>query len=569
MRSLVWRLLAPALVLGAAAPLVRCAPAPDEDDVAISGVNNALGLSLRLDQATGSVQATLKDELGSGEKLYLRVRAGKMTLGGAKDLDCAQLSQAKALTGAGRHDLDGKSVYQGPKVEQTIWNLATLFDDERWATGNVPANVHALAKQPDPIVEACIMDGSRVRAKLQVNLAYAIDVGTRDKARLHGGLGTRAVDAGAGEAAPEGDAGGGMAGIGEDNVTSQIEYGQLCEHELGRIPFFPMIRAGEYETFDCRDLVANGANGPHDVPGVEGAGIPATVDGAAVAKCSEGRELGPDSQSYECLDKADHGMFLASGGTQPGPMVVTAKNDIGTHWVLLCRKVADDGKGMMKTKKFNAVAMIGHNPRTGRTCFFQNSIGSGTDGSHVPHPGDVTKSTSMWSSYVQSYCSGSCHGNSPFVHSPWIDGAKRANGKPIVPMIGTLPDLPISNPEAPYNIVAADKLGFSLPEILVSEDAAACTNCHTLAKGSTLGNFTNWSTGTGSEYFGKITDYGKKFEISHWMPLNLDGVTDQTWATSKYGRALDFIKKCDQNASGPTCEWANSPRGYVQNPRLP
>ena len=51
------------------------------------------------------------------------------------------------------------------------------------------------------------------------------------------------------------------------------------------------------------------------------------------------------------------------------------------------------------------------------------------------------------------------------------------------------------------------------------------------------------------------------------MPLNLDGVTEQTWAMSKYGRALDFIKKCDSNPSDPACDWAESPRGSVQNPR--
>ena len=104
---------------------------------------------------------------------------------------------------------------------------------------------------------------------------------------------------------------------------------------------------------------------------------------------------------------------------------------------------------MTKTKTFNDMAMIGHNPKTGRTCFFQNSIGSGKDGSKVPHPADVEKSTTVWSSYVQNYCSGTCHAESAFVHSPWIDGAKRANGKPIVPKMGEHPDFLISDLSAP------------------------------------------------------------------------------------------------------------------------
>jgi hypothetical protein len=427
----------------------------------------------------------------------------------------------------------------------------------------VASATRAKAKLPDPIVEACVVSGDTVKAKLQVNLAYAWDVGTKDKAvlkTLSDGIQPLDGPLGDGGVQPTRD-------IDETNVTSQIEYGQLCESELGEIPFFPKIRDGEYETFDCREMLANGADGAkHAVTGVEGARIPARIDGVEVDHCTPGRELGPESESYECLDKADHGMYLASGGTEPGPMVATAQNSRGTRWVLLCRKVADDGKGMFGTKKFNDVAMIGHNPKTGRTCFFQNSIGSGTDGEHVPHPGDVAKSTSMWSSYVQSYCSGSCHGNGPFVHSPWIDGAKRTNGKPIVPMLGTLPDMPISNPDAPYNIVAADKLGFQIPKVLVSDQASACINCHTLAQGSTMGNFTSWSTGTGDVYMNKITDYGKKFENSHWMPLNLDGMTADTWATSKYGKALELIKKCDANANDPACEWTDTPRGNFNNP---
>ena len=101
------------------------------------------------------------------------------------------------------------------------------------------------------------------------------------------------------------------------------------------------------------------------------------------------------SPRRDCLEKADRGMYLASLGTQPGPTVNTAVNEKGSHWVLLCRKVADDGNGMTKSKTFTDIAMIGHNPKTGRTCFFQNSIGSGKDGVHVAHPGDVEKSTSI------------------------------------------------------------------------------------------------------------------------------------------------------------------------------
>lgn len=577
------------LAASAGSAFLHCsAPAEEEEELTedqITGVNNALGLGLRYEEKSGRVQATMSGGLKDGEKLFIRLRRGKMTLTSQKDLNCSELTQARPLAGSGERELTGKIVYQGPKVDKAIFDLATLYDDPNWATGDVPQSLKDDIKQygPDPIVEACVLKGDKVRAKLATNLAYAWDQGTkaeRTLSKLSANLHLSAGDAGL-----EGDggdpnrvqndagAGGGPAAgngraLDETNVTSQIEYGELCVQELGEIPFFKKRGPGKYDTFDCRDLVGMDGDTPTGpIDGVEGAMVPVEVDGVAQDKCSPGLELGPESESYSCMKKADHGMFLATGKTQPGPMVVTAKNDKGSHWLLLCRKIADTGEGMTKSKRFNDMAMIGTNPRTGRTCFFQNSIGSGRDGSKVPHPADVEKSTTVWSSYVQNYCSGSCHSESPFVHSPWIDGAKRANGKPIVPKAGENPDFLISNLSSPYNIVAADKLGFDIPKQLVNDEVGACNNCHRLA-GNTLKNFANWTTGTGDDYYSNITDFGKKFENSHWMPPRLDGLTEATWATSKYGKALDFMKKCAANERDPECIWADVPRGDFNNPKV-
>ena len=579
-----------ALAIAPALALVHCA-APVEDDEAltedqITGVNNALGLALRYDDVTGRVQATLSGGLEDGERLFIRVRRGKLGLTSQKDLDCNDLAQARAPSGSGERELTGKIVYQGPKVEKSIFDLVHLYDHPSWATGNVAQALKDEVRLlgPDPIVEACVMKGDKPRAKLATNLAYAWDQGTKAErtlarlganvrllagdAALEGEGGAR-EDAGAGGVDASGAAVGTGRALDETNVTSQIEYGELCVQELGEIPFFKKLGPSSYDTFDCRNLVGVGADGKPSgaIAGVEGAMIPTTVDGVAQDKCSPGLELGPESSSYGCMEKADHGMFLAGGETQPGAMVVTAKNASGSHWLLLCRKVADDGKGMTKSTRFNDIAMIGHNPKSGRTCFFQNSIDSGKEGSKVPHPADIEKSTSIWSSRVQSSCTGTCHGESPFVHSPWIDGAKRANGKAIIPKIGELPDFVISDLSAPYNLIAADKLGFRLPKQLVSDEVGACNNCHRIA-GGTLKDFAEWSTGTGDSYFANITDFGKKFENSHWMPPRKDGLTEANWAASKYGKALVFMKKCADNESDPECIWANTPRGSHDNPKV-
>lgn len=588
--------LVAALAIAAGSALVHCAaPTEEDEDLTedqITGVNNALGLGLRYEDKSGRVQATLSGGLKDGEKLYIRVRRGKLGLNSQKDLACGDLAQARPLAGTGERELTGKIVYQGPKVEKSIFDLVHIYDDPNWATGDVAQSLKDDIKKygPDPIVEACVMKGDKVRAKLATNLVYAWDQGTKAERTLaklstnihfanadaglegEGGAG----DGGAGDGGPvvEADGGGGGGGQGngraldETNVSSQIEYGELCVQELGEIPFFKKLGPGKYDTFDCRDLVGMSGDTPTGpIPGVEGAMIPTTIDGVAQDKCSPGQELGPESESYGCMDKADHGMFLATGKTQPGPMVVTAKNDKGSHWLLLCRKIADDGNGMTKSKRFNDMAMIGTNPKTGRTCFFQNSIGSGKDGSKVPHPADIEKSTTVWSPSVQNYCSGSCHAESAFVHSPWIDNAKRANGKPIIPKQGEHPDFLISDLAAPYNIVAGDKLGFEIPKQLVSDEVGACNNCHRLA-GNTLKDFANWSTGTGEDYFSNITDFGKRFENSHWMPPRKDGLTEANWATSKYGKALEFMKKCANNAADPECIWADVPRGDFNNPKV-
>ncbi len=552
------------ILVGVAAALVDCAAteedAADPSEDQLTGVGNAMGLALRYDPSAGAVQATLKQPLADGDRLYVRVRRGKLTLTSQKDLDCGELAQTAPL-GPGRRALGGEVVYPGPAVDKSIFDLVHLFDDPRWATGDVPASIQEEVRTlgPDPIVEACVVGSGKLRAKLQVNLAYAWDQTTKDDEIGQVGQGLHVQDLDGGGAA---EAGPNDHGVDESNVHSQIEYGALCVQELGEIPFFKKIGPGKYETFDCRNRV--GSAGAID--GLESARIPVVVDGVEQSKCAPGKELGLQSESYGCMDKADHGMFLATGDVQPGPMVHTAKNDRGTHWVLLCRKVADDGKGMTGTTVFNDMAMIGHNPKTGRTCFFQNSIGSGRDGAHVPHPADVEKSTTVWSSYVQSYCTGQCHAENAFVHSPWIDGAKRGDGHPIVPKIGELPDFPISRLDAPYNIVAADTLGFKLPKQLVSDEVGPCNNCHRLA-GNTMGQFARWATGTGDEYFSKITETGKAFEASHWMPPRLDGLGADTWAASKFGAALDFMKKCEDNAQDPSCLWADIPRGAYDNPK--
>jgi hypothetical protein len=276
-------------------------------------------------------------------------------------------------------------------------------------------------------------------------------------------------------------------------------------------------------------------------------------------------------RSYDCVDKCDDGMYLtASSATnlggkascQPGVTVTHAENAQGTQWILLCRKVEDTGVGMMKTKRFNDIAIVGNNPKTGKTFFFQNKENVGNDGSRVTHPADVARSSAIWPAQPSSYCTGSCHGADAFVHSPWIDNAKKPDGTTVVPKMGEHPAYPISDLEFPYKLVNGPAQGFQVPKQLVSEDALPCTSCHRIA-GKAFAEFAEWSTGTGNSYFQKITASHSTFPTSYWMPQRLEGYTAESFATSKWGVAVKHIRNCLNpigGASQPGCEFADIPQ---------
>jgi len=555
-------LLASLAAASSAAMLINCAPSPAEEEEeppstedAITGVNNTLGLGLVYDAETGKANATLKRALDSGDRLFIRVRRGTIKHESQAELDCSKLQEATPLT-KGDSLNNGKTLYQGPAVSKELVDLISIFNDERWYGGNETAEMKAeVAKGPDAIIEACVTNGTKVKAKLLTNLAYAWDRGEDLKKQTS--IGNRSIRplAGDGGAGP-------TPNLPEGQAYNMVDYANICTQELGEIPFFKKLADGKYETFDCRDF--KGESGSID--GVEGSVIPLSVDDQPQTECSPGRNSG---RSYDCVDKCDRGMWLtASSHTglgrkaacQPGVTVTTAKNAQGSHWVLLCRKV-DNTTGesnMMKTKTFNDIAIIGNNPNTGKTCFFQNKENIGNDGSRVTHPGDVARSSAIWPATPSSYCTGSCHGADAFVHSPWIDEAKRSNGHPIVPKMGEHPDYPISNFELPYKLVNGTAQGFKIPKQLISEDAAACTTCHRAA-GAAFGEFSDWAVGKGDAYFSKITDTYKQFSKSHWMPLRLEGLNAENFEASRYGVAAKHIATCMQNANAPGCEWADVP----------
>ena len=200
-------------VLGGAVSVAGCAsdttPATDDSEAALgddelNAINNKMGLRLTFDDPSGHVRATMKMRLHALERLVMRVRRGRLTVGGQLDLDCSQLVEAIPLTSppattgttgttgtmgsttgtTGNAPASSASsassaptanpIYVGPEVDRSL--LASVYN-QQWINQNISADVlqQLSVDGADAIVDACIVREGAVRARLQTSLPYAWD----------------------------------------------------------------------------------------------------------------------------------------------------------------------------------------------------------------------------------------------------------------------------------------------------------------------------------------------------------------------------------------------------------
>jgi len=342
--------------------------------LALLGCGGDLEVTPVYNHANGRVVLELNQDL-DGNKIYTRVRRGSY-----HQLDCAKLvAEIEPLADSGTN-------IDGPFVDPAL--TKGVLRPRVGRKPPTPAMLAQLMKGVDSIIDVCVMDGSDVKIQLERDLFQAWDAGRRE------GIGGKADD----------------PASGEQEINSAQAYGERCIAELGEIPFFEKTGDGTYSTYDC----------------LESTEIPMTITDA------NGNVTKPQEGEVAKCDKPQYIYSLC----EAGPRVAARTNDQGTRWVLLCRKSI----GGLTSNQFNDIAMIGTNPFTGKTCFFQNALYSKTDGGHVPHPADKVKSTDLWSGVHGGLGSGiecaHCHDADPFIHSPWIDGAKDAQGRPTVPKMG-------------------------------------------------------------------------------------------------------------------------------------
>jgi hypothetical protein len=369
----------------------------------------------------------------------------------------------------------------GPLVDFAL--AAPFYEDQAWLRGPTPEMLASLAAGVDVRIQHCLVKDGAVIAQGEIDLVDAWDAESAGQPTRH--------------------------------LHGPRAYAEACVAELGEIPFFTRHGAGDYGTFDCRD----------------GTVVPMAVTDAN----------GVTTYPTTAVDACDAPQYL-DGSCEPGARLAVQKNDMGTRWALLCRKAADVSAG-----RFNDIALLGHNPLTGKTCFFQNALFYKTDGAQVPHPLDRVRSSTLWHGVHGGQGEGldcvGCHDADAWIHTPWIDGARDQNDKPLVPKLGVDLEYGLGQNDAPYSIVNRAGQEWAEPRHIVAPEAEMCTACHRIGTGqwlSWLGRF----DGEDADFLASTTPAYRTFEKLHWMPMNLGDLTAETWPESTYARAIAFLKGC-------------------------
>ncbi len=462
--------------------------------------------------ANGRVVVELTRSLEAGETLHVRARRGSFG-----QLDCKQLATEVAPV----EDATGERI-DGPLVDPAL--TKPIYDSPEWLDPT-PEMLAQLANGVDSIIDVCVMDGDKVVAKVERDLFQAWDT-ARAK-----GFGGKADDP-----------------SGEQRINSPLAYGERCVGELGEIPFFEKTGDGTYTTYDC----------------LESTPIPMTVTDA------NGNVRAPQEGTEPACDAPQFIYSLC----EAGPRVATRVNDQGTRWVLLCRKSI----GGYASNQYNDIAMIGSNPFTGKTCFFQNALYAKTDGGHVPHPADREKSQNLWQGVHGGVGSGiecgKCHSVDAFIHSPWIDGAKDNNGRPVVPKMGIDPDFPLGANDTPYAIVNRRGQSWTMPKQLVSSEANECLKCHRMADDRWSDDWLARLDNQDATWNGILSAKGGKPESKYWMPPDHSFATDAEWQASAAKQALDYVERCGRTPTLAGCIYKDIPEtvdgsgtgGKLRNP---
>lgn len=343
-------------------------------------------------------------------------------------------------------------------------------------------------------------------------------VGKSGRLRVEGCLIKPGFAAPLAEAKAEPGKGGlGLAGVEEPIV----QFGKICAERLGALP-----------AFDCLDDTL--------------------FKEMAVTQTGPG---GTTKDMTESVDKCDRPIYLPTGGGYCKPWARVGRIQVNADtWAgVVCRRYWSSDYPPINGKDdpfFNDVAVIQHNKKTGETCFFQ-ALGY-LYGRRVPPPNEPELAAEVKKKHPQAKpaktfwlppqnvanitCIG-CHDADPFMHSPYIDQPKTAEGDTWLP----------NAPRSKY-IILGGKFGFNKWPTSYSvkpQGNSECTSCHRIGSLQGCEVWAQDSGGLGGYLKGNKTAFGKAYPQSHWMPTADFGdlPTLATWKT-EMGPAHKAIIDC-------------------------
>ncbi|MEX1368260.1 MAG: hypothetical protein AB1Z98_34335 [Nannocystaceae bacterium] len=227
--------------------------------------------------------------------------------------------------------------------------------------------------------------------------------------------------------------------------------------------------------------------------------------------------------------------------------------DVSMYWICRDRYLDYDG-----TVLYHDMAVIGHNGRTGATCFWDD-INDVMHDDDAP-PLDLLEATEQQrarSIEQFPYNDGSrcinCHDHDPFVYTPYLQSTSWQS---------TAAD------KGPYHVVGLDGSARSTEVMeLVSPQASPCTSCHRIGSNQSCDFFVPdaLAADKASLYEPQVhaaAEPGSPYwRLAYWMPGTTHAFDDFAQWESTYGEAREHILRCCETpgVDGNGCQWRPVP----------
>ena len=144
-------------------------------------------------------------------------------------------------------------------------------------------------------------------------------------------------------------------------------------------------------------------------------------------------------------------------------------------------------------------------------------------------------------------CGPRCHDNDPWIHSPYLDQVRRADGS------GALFVPPMETARPPYRVVGTAFEDWRLEQIQPADNG--CVACHRIGTGGSCSTFARYAGGDGASM--PLTEHARTFPQSHWMPPGGAGSVEDWEAT--WRADLQQILDCCDDPSDPACNRSDLP----------